>query len=106
MPEWQSYGEHTFHSVHGRDQVREMLNLSILSAFNPIRVDDELATIQRDDVLKVIGSFRALLVGSGHAPSDVELWHDNATDELTNLKVHLYFRVSPSQYSSGRRYKD
>ena len=48
----------------------------------------------RQDILKVASSFRPLLLAHGYFPETVDRWIYKTQDELLNLKVHMYIKVS------------
>ena len=53
-----------------------------------------ISELMRQDILKVASSFRPLLLAHGYFPETVDRWIYKTQDELLNLKVHMYIKVS------------
>ncbi|KAG9044044.1 hypothetical protein FS837_008859 [Tulasnella sp. UAMH 9824] len=51
-----------------------------------------IAALMREDCIRLLGNFKALLLGDGKKEADVDQWVANATKELQDLSVHSYSR--------------
>lgn len=70
------------------------MRISISQSFSVTAKEIYISEIMKQDFLRMIDSFRPLLLSYGFFEETVERWTTNAKDEVQNVRHKLNIRVS------------